>query len=100
MKLLINCQQRSDQRKNIKQIEKTSMVVQLIFIKLLVNYQDLRQVTPGKYKYMGPYNPLHEQLLEHDKNTGEVTKWRVQPHNTIDAIAAHHDICYEMGKKL
>ena len=23
--------------------------------------------TPGKYKYMGPYNPLHEQL-EYDKN--------------------------------
>ena len=27
--------------------------------------------TPGKYKYMGPYNPLENQL-EYDKNTGEV----------------------------
>ena len=33
--------------------------------------------TPCKYKYMGSYNPLHEQL-EYDKNTGEVTKWHVQ----------------------
>ena len=46
--------------------------------------------TPSKYKYMGPYNPLEKQL-EYDKNTGEVTKWYVQ-------IAAHHDICYDMGK--
>ena len=29
--------------------------------------------TPGKYKYMSPYNPLHEQL-EYDKNTSEVFK--------------------------
>ena len=27
--------------------------------------------TPGRYKYMGPYNPLDEQL-KYDKNTGEV----------------------------
>ena len=53
--------------------------------------------TPGKYKYMGPYNPLEKQL-EYDKNTGEVTKWYVQPYNKVDEIAAHHDICYDMGK--
>ena len=53
--------------------------------------------TPGKYKYMGPYNPLENQL-EYDKNTGEVTKWHVQPYNKVDEIAAHHDICYDMGK--
>ena len=53
--------------------------------------------TPGKYKYMGPYNPLDKQL-EYDKNTGEVTKWYVQPYNKVDEIAAHHDICYDMGK--
>jgi len=35
--------------------------------------------TPGKYKYMGPNNPLEKQL-EYDKNTGEVTKWHVQPY--------------------
>ena len=30
--------------------------------------------TPGKYKYMGAYNLLHEQL-EYDPETGEVLKW-------------------------
>ena len=53
--------------------------------------------TPSKYKYMGPYNPLENQL-EYDKNTGEVTKWHVQPYNKVDEISAHHDICYDMGK--
>ena len=53
--------------------------------------------TPSKYKYMGPYNPLEKQL-EYDKNTGEVTKWYVQPYNKVDEIAAHHDICYDMGE--
>ena len=47
--------------------------------------------TPGRYKYMGPYNPLDKQL-EYDKNTGEVTKWHVQPYNQVDEIAAYHDI--------
>ena len=54
--------------------------------------------TPGKYKYMGPYNPLHEQL-SYDSNTGKVLEWHVRPYNKVDAIAAHHDICYDMGKK-
>ena len=53
--------------------------------------------TPGKYKYMGPYNPLEKQL-EYDKNTGQVTKWYVQPYNKVDEIAAYNDICYDMGK--
>ena len=53
--------------------------------------------TPSKYKYMGPYNPLDKQL-EYDKNTGDVIKWYVQPYNKVDEIAAHHDICYDMGK--
>ena len=30
--------------------------------------------TPGKYKYMGPYNPLDKQL-SYDPNTGKVTEW-------------------------
>ena len=34
--------------------------------------------TPGNYKYMGPYNPLDQQL-EYDKDTGEITKWHVKP---------------------
>ena len=53
--------------------------------------------TPGKYKFMGPYNPLNKQL-EYDKNTGKVTKWYVDPYNKVDEIAAYHDICYDMGK--
>ena len=53
--------------------------------------------TPTSYKYMGPYNPLDKQL-EYDRETGEVTKWHVQPYNKVDEIAAHHDICYDMGK--
>ena len=41
--------------------------------------------TPGKYKYMGPYNPLDKQL-SFDPNTGEVTEWRVKPR----AAQAHY----------
>lgn len=46
---------------------------------------------------MGPYNPLEKQL-EYDKNTGEITKWHVQPYNKVDGIAAYHEICYDIGK--
>jgi len=53
--------------------------------------------TPGKYKYMGPYNPLEKQL-RYDPQTGEVLKWYVQPYNDVDRVAAHYDICYDMGK--
>ena len=53
--------------------------------------------TPGKYKYMGPYNPLDKQL-NYDPETGKVTEWRVKPYNKVDEIAAYHDICYDMGK--
>ena len=53
--------------------------------------------TPGKYKYMGPYNPLDKQL-SYNPNTGKVTEWRVRPYNKVDEIAAYHDICYDMGR--
>lgn len=53
--------------------------------------------TPPGYKYMGPYNPLDKQL-QYDPATGEVLKWNVKPYNKVDEIAAHHDICYDMGK--
>ena len=53
--------------------------------------------TPGKYKYMGAYNPLDKQL-EYDPETGEVLKWKVMPYNKVDEISAYHDICYDMGK--
>lgn len=29
------------------------------------------------------------------KNTGEVTKWYVEPYNKVDEIAAYHNICYD-----
>ena len=53
--------------------------------------------TPGKYKYMGPYNPLEKQL-SYDPETGKVTEWKVKPFNKVDEIAAYHDICYDMGR--
>ena len=53
--------------------------------------------TPGKYKYMGPYNSLDQQL-EYNKDTGEITKWHVKPYNKVDEIAAYHDVCYDRGK--
>ena len=52
--------------------------------------------TPGSYKYMGPYNPLSEQL-SYNKDTGEVIKWNVKPKNKLDKISAYHDICYDRG---
>ena len=53
--------------------------------------------TPGKYKYLGPYNPLEKQI-SYNPETGEVTEWKVKPYNRVDEIAAYHDICYDMGK--
>lgn len=47
--------------------------------------------TPPGCKYMGPYNPLEEQL-RYDPETGEVLEWYVKPYNRVDEIAAHHDI--------
>ena len=47
---------------------------------------------------MGPYKPLDKQL-KYDPNNGEVLEWYiVQPYNKVNEIAAHHDICYDMGK--
>ena len=48
--------------------------------------------TPGKYKFMGPYNPLDKQL-EYDRE-GNITKYHVKPYNEIDAINAQHDVDY------
>jgi len=39
-----------------------------------------------------------DKQLEYDKNTGEVTKWHVKPYNKVVGIAAHHGICFDMGK--
>ena len=41
------------------------------------------------HKFTGPYNPIHEQLDEHDQAlTGH------EPYNAMDAISMRHDICY------
>ena len=53
--------------------------------------------TPGKYKYMGAYNPLDKQL-EYDPETGEVLRWHVMPYNKVDEVSVYHDICHDMGK--
>ena len=52
--------------------------------------------TPGKYNYMGPYNPLDKHLT-YDPKTGDVLDWKVKPYNKVYEIAAYHDICYDMG---
>lgn len=52
--------------------------------------------TPGKYKYMGPYNPLDKQLT-YDPNTEEVIEWYVKPLNKVGEIAARNDIYYDRG---
>ena len=45
--------------------------------------------TLPNHKYTGPWNPLHEQLDEHDNPLpGQ------EPYNQVDAIAMRHDICY------
>ena len=45
--------------------------------------------TPGKYKYMVPYNPLEQQSSFYPE-TGEMTEWKVKPYNKVDEISAYH----------
>ena len=52
--------------------------------------------TPSKYKYMGPYNDLDNQL-EYNSD-GKITKYHVKPYNKVDQIASKHDVCYSIGK--
>ena len=51
--------------------------------------------TPSKYKVMGPFNPLEKQL-EYDKETGQITTFKVEPYNEVDRIAAQHDADYSI----
>ena len=54
--------------------------------------------SPGKYKYMGPYTPLDQQL-SYNPETGEQKQSGKLNHITkLMRIAAHHDICYDMGR--
>ena len=49
-------------------------------------------VLPG-HKYTGPYNPLDEQLDEHD-----IPIIGQEPFNAVDAVSMKHDICYRDNK--
>ena len=49
------------------------------------------------YKYLGPYNPLDEQML-YDKQSGDIYKYYEKPKNILDKIASKHDTCYSVGK--
>ena len=58
-------------------------------------YKPKSGFTPGKYKYMGPYNDLKNQL-EYNSD-GEITKYHVIPYNKVDEISAKHDVCCSIG---
>ena len=55
--------------------------------------------TPGRYKSIGwfkrtmQYNLLGAQL-EYNKDTGEITKWHVQPYNKVGKVAAPAAWCW------
>ena len=49
------------------------------------------------YKYLGPYNPLENQLL-YDKNSGDIYTYYDKPQNVLDKIASRHDTCYAVRK--
>ena len=57
-------------------------------------------VAPGGYRYLGPYNPLDNQV-SYNKHTGEIYKINENevPKNKLDEIAMHHDICYSINPK-
>ena len=94
----INYQPKSDQIKNTKLIDQTWMENGVDIHKMIGKLPRPKAGwTPAKYKYMGAYNSLHEQL-EYDPETGEVLKWKVLPYNKVDEVSAYHDICYDMGR--
>ena len=51
-------------------------------------------VMPG-HNYMGPGNPLHEQLM-YDPNTGQILEIYQQPTGRTDAISMQHDVDYSV----
>ena len=54
--------------------------------------------SPGKYKYMGPYTPLDQQL-SYNPETGEVTEWEVKPYNKVDENSSTSWYLLWYGKK-
>ena len=49
------------------------------------------------YRYMGTYNPLDKQL-KYDKKTCKIIEFYEKPLDAVDVIAAHRDVCYDIGK--
>ena len=95
-KRLIHYVQKLDQIKNIKKrrdFDGGAIDIQ----KLIGNLpRPKKGFTPEQYKYMGPYNPLNEQLKYNPEN-GEVLEWYDTLHNNVYEISAFHDICYDRG---
>ena len=52
---------------------------------------------PPGYRYLGPYNTLHEQV-KYDKD-GTIVQINDQPSNAIDETATKHDLCYSVNPK-
>ena len=55
-----------------------------------------RGMVPPPYKYLGPGNPLHEQVK---LKNGKIVKYKVKPYNKLDQIASKHDVCYGNNRK-
>ena len=52
---------------------------------------------PPNFNYLGPYNPLDEQL-KFDPKTGEILEIYQQPKGKSDAVAMQHDVDYSNQK--
>ena len=95
-KCLIHYLQNLDQIKKYKTDRKDFYGGAIDIYKLIGNLpRPKKGFTPEQYKYMGPYNPLNEQL-KYNPETGEVLEWYDTLHNKVDEFSAFHDICYEV----
>ena len=56
-----------------------------------------RGFVPPTYKFLGPYNPLNDQI-DYDKRLGTIHKILVKPKNLLDRTALLHDVCYAIGR--
>ena len=90
-KLGINCQQKSDHRKDL---DGSGFDLHKAIGKLPRPQSGF--TFPG-HKYTGPYNPL-EQQLKYDPKTGEILEIYDKPTGPTDAIAMQHDVDYSVCK--
>ena len=49
-----------------------------------------RGMVPPPYQYLGPGNPLDQQLI---RRGDKIMKYIVKPYNKLDQIASKHDAC-------